>query len=321
MLEQIFSMIFTTSFGYSIIRITSPILFAALAAVVAEKAGVTNIGLEGIMMISALFGVLFAYWTSYWWVGVIGAVVVGIILALIIGVFALKLKTDIILAGIAINLVGSGGTIFLLYLFTGLKGNTASLTTPGMLTPKIDIPILESIPILGPIFSGHSILTYVAFILVLLVWILLYKTAIGLQIRAVGENSHAADSVGISVLKIQYIALGISGALSGLGGAYMSMYYSQSWNTGIVAGRGFIALAAQAMGQGEPLGTMFASLFFGFASALGNKMEGMQGFSSFLVSAIPYLATIIGLILYAATQIRRVKRVKNNGKKKNAEAK
>ena len=218
MLEQIFSMIFTTSFGYSIIRITSPILFAALAAVVAEKAGVTNIGLEGIMMISALFGVLFAYWTSYWWVGVIGAVVVGIILALIIGVFALKLKTDIILAGIAINLVGSGGTIFLLYLFTGLKGNTASLTTPGMLTPKIDIPILESIPILGPIFSGHSILTYVAFILVLLVWILLYKTAIGLQIRAVGENSHAADSVGISVLKIQYIALGISGALSGLGG-------------------------------------------------------------------------------------------------------
>ncbi|MFR1387042.1 MAG: ABC transporter permease [Anaerotignum sp.] len=208
MLEQIFSMIFTTSFGYSIIRITSPILFAALAAVVAEKAGVTNIGLEGIMMISALFGVLFAYWTSYWWVGVIGAVVVGIILALIIGVFALKLKTDIILAGIAINLVGSGGTIFLLYLFTGLKGNTASLTTPGMLTPKIDIPILESIPILGPIFSGHSVLTYVAFILVLLVWILLYKTAIGLQIRAVGENSHAADSVGISVLKIQYIALG-----------------------------------------------------------------------------------------------------------------
>ena len=157
MLEQIFSMIFTTSFGYSIIRITSPILFAALAAVVAEKAGVTNIGLEGIMMISALFGVLFAYWTSYWWVGVIGAVVVGIILALIIGVFALKLKTDIILAGIAINLVGSGGTIFLLYLFTGLKGNTASLTTPGMLTPKIDIPILESIPILGPIFSGHSV--------------------------------------------------------------------------------------------------------------------------------------------------------------------
>lgn len=273
------------------------------------------------MMISALFGVLFAYWTSYWWVGVIGAVVVGIILALIIGVFALKLKTDIILAGIAINLVGSGGTIFLLYLFTGLKGNTASLTTPGMLTPKIDIPILESIPILGPIFSGHSVLTYVAFILVLLVWILLYKTAIGLQIRAVGENSHAADSVGISVLKIQYIALGISGALSGLGGAYMSMYYSQSWNTGIVAGRGFIALAAQAMGQGEPLGTMFASLFFGFASALGNKMEGMQGFSSFLVSAIPYLATIIGLILYAATQVRRVKRVKNNGKKKNAEAK
>ncbi len=316
MFEQLMNVIFTTSFGFSIIRITSPILFAALAAVVAEKAGVTNIGLEGIMMISALFGVLIAYWTNHWLVGVLGAVVVGVILALIIGIFALKLKTDIILAGIAINLMGAGGSVFLLYLCTGLKGNTASLTTPNMLTPKINIPILENIPVLGPILSGHSILTYVAFILVAVVWVLLYKTALGLQIRAVGENSHAADSVGVSVLKIKYIALGISGALAGLGGAYMSMYYSQSWNNGIVAGRGFIALAAQAMGQGEPVGAMLSSLFFGFASALGNKMEGMQGFSSYLVAALPYAVTILGLVLYAATQVRRVKKHRSKKEEK-----
>ena len=310
MFEQLISMVFTTSFGYSIIRITSPILFAALAAVVAEKAGVSNIGLEGIMGISALFGVLFAYWTNNWLVGVLGALVVGAFLGLIMGFFALTLKTDIILAGIAINLMGGGGTIFLLYLFTGLKGNTASLTTPAMLTPRINIPLVQDIPVLGPILSGHSILTYVAFLLVLLVWVLLYKTATGLRIRAVGENPNAADSVGVSVLKIQYIALAISGALSGLGGAYMSMYYSQSWNTGIIAGRGFIALAAQAMGQGEPVGAMLSSLLFGFASALGNKMEGMPGFSSYLVAAIPYAVTIIGLVLYAAATIKRIKKTR-----------
>ena len=240
----------------------------------------------------------------------LGALVVGAFLGLIMGFFALKLKTDIILAGIAINLMGGGGTIFLLYLFTGLKGNTASLTTPAMLTPRINIPLVQDIPVLGPILSGHSILTYVAFLLVLLVWVLLYKTATGLRIRAVGENPNAADSVGVSVLKIQYIALAISGALSGLGGAYMSMYYSQSWNTGIIAGRGFIALAAQAMGQGEPVGAMLSSLLFGFASALGNKMEGMPGFSSYLVAAIPYAVTIIGLVLYAAATIKRIKKTR-----------
>ena len=294
MLEQIFDMIFTASFGYSIIRITSPILFAALASVVAEKAGVTNIGLEGTMMFSSLFGALFAYWTNNWFVGVLGAIAVGILIALIIGT--------------AINIAGSGGTIFFLYLFTGLRGNTASLTTPQMLTPKIDIPLIKDIPVVGSIFSGHSILTYVSFLLVIVVWILLYKTALGLRIRAVGENSNAADSVGVSVLKTQYIALMISGALAGIGGAYMSMYYSQSWNTGIVAGRGFIALAAQAMGQGEPVGAMLSSLLFGFASALGNKMEGLPGFSSYLVAAIPYAVTIIGLVIYAVTQLKKLRK-------------
>lgn len=314
MFHQLVDMVFSASFGYSIIRITSPILFAALAAVVAEKGGVVNIGLEGIMMISALFGVLFSYWTNSWIIGVVGAVVVGVLVAMIMAVFALKLKTDIILAGIAINLLGGGGTVFLLYLFTGLKGNTASLTTPNMLTPKVNIPLLKNIPVIGQIFSGHSVLTYVAFLLVIVVWILLYKTAMGLRIRAVGENPNAADSVGVSVLKTQYIALAISGALAGLGGAYMSMYYSQSWNIGIVAGRGFIALAAQAMGQGEPVGAMLSSLLFGFASALGSKMEGMQGFSSYLVASIPYAVTIIGLVIYAMSTIKKVKRFKDSDK-------
>lgn len=310
MLNEIMGLICQTDFVFAIFRITAPILFAALAAVVAEKAGVVNIGLDGIMLISGLFGTLFSYWTQNWLIGVLGAMAVGTLLALMMGFFALKLKTDIILAGIAINTMSSGGTIFALYMFTGERGNTASLTSSNILIPKVEIPGLCNIPILGDILSGHAVLTYVAFILVFLTWVLLYKTAIGLQIRAVGENDHAAESVGISVIKIKYIALAISGVLSGMGGAFMSMYYSQSWNTGVVAGRGFIALAAQAMGHGEPVGTMFASLLFGFAQALRTKVSGIQGVSSNLISAMPYAVTIIGLVLYAMSTVKKVKRKK-----------
>ena len=156
MLEQLMNMIFSASFGYAIIRITSPILFAALASVVAEKAGVTNIGLEGTMMFSSLFGVLFAYWTNNWFVGVLAAMIVGILIGLIIGVFALKLKTNIILAGTAINIAGAGGTIFFLYLFTGLRGNKARLTRTQQHTPKIHSRRIVKIAVMGGMWSGHS---------------------------------------------------------------------------------------------------------------------------------------------------------------------
>jgi simple sugar transport system permease protein len=223
MFSQLLQTIFKAEFLFSVIRITAPILFAALGAVIADKAGVINIGLEGIMMISALFGVLFSYWTQSWLVGVIGAMLVGILLGLMMGFFALKLKTDIILAGIAVNMMGAGGTIFLLYMFTGMRGNTGALVSPNILIPTVNIPLIKDIPVLGEVLSGHSVLTYVAFLAVLLIWLLLYKTPLGLNIRAVGENPNAASSVGVSVLKMKYIAIAISGALAGFGGAFMSM--------------------------------------------------------------------------------------------------
>lgn len=309
-MKQLFDMIFQAEFLSSVIRITAPILFAALGAVIAEKAGLVNMGLEGMMMIAALFGTLTSYWTQSWVVGVLCALVVGVLLSLMVGFFALKLKTDIILAGIAVNMLGSGGTIFLLYMFTGMRGNTGSLVSQNILIPTVNIPLIQDIPILGQILSGHSILTYLAFFFVFLMWMLLYKTPVGLNIRAVGENDHAAESVGINVRRIQYIALAISGALAGLGGAFMSMYYSQGWNSGMVAGRGFIALAARAMGQGEPVGTMLSSLLFGLAQALRTKVSALQGVSSYLVSVIPYVATVLGLVIYAIATMRRVKKTR-----------
>lgn len=310
MIKEILPTLFRADFLFSILRITAPILFATLAALIAQKAGVTNIGLEGIMMISALFGTLSAYWAQSWFVGVLCALFVGVLIALMMAFFSLNLKTNIILTGIAVNMLGSGGTVFLLYLFTGMRGNTASLSSPNILIPTVNIPLLKSIPFLGQVLSGHAVLTYIAFFLVYMTWVLLYKTPLGLNIRAVGEDPNAAQSVGVSVNKIKYIALALSGALSGLGGAFMSMYYSQSWNANMVAGRGFIALAAEAMGRGEPVGAMWSSLLFGLAQALRTKVSGIQGVSSYLVSSIPYVVTILGLFIYAASTYRRAKKKK-----------
>ena len=303
--------IFTTDFFFSILRITAPILFATLGAVIGEKAGISNIGLEGIMMISALFGSLTAYWTGSWAAGVLLALIMGVLVSLLMGFFSFNLKTDIILAGVAVNMIGSGGTLFLVKVITQATEGTALASTTSLITknlqvPSIDIPLLKDIPILGGVLSGHSLLTYLAFLLVFVTWVLLYKTPLGLNIRSVGENPNAAASVGVSVLRVRYIAIGLSGAMAGLGGAYMSMYYAMGWSQDMVAGRGFIALAAQAMGAGEPLGSMLAALVFGLAQALGIKVSSL-GADSNLVSPIPYLVTILGLVIFALTARRRAR--------------
>lgn len=302
----------TTDFFFSIIRIATPILFATLAAVVGEKGGISNIGLEGIMMMSALFGSLTAYWTKSWLIGLLVAMLVGLAEALLMGVFAFRLKTDIILVGTAVNMIGSGGTVFLVKTITNsTMGNsltsTTSLITKSLQIPSIQIPLIKDIPVLGKIVSGHSLLTYLAFLLVWLTIVLLYKTPLGLNIRSVGENPNAASSVGVSVSKIRYITIGIGGVLAGMGGAYMSMYYAMGWSLDMVAGRGFIALAAQSMGGGEPVGSMLAALVFGFAQALGIKVSA-TGVDSNLVAPIPYLVTILSLVLFALNQRRKEKK-------------
>ena len=318
-------LIMTPDFFFAILRITAPILFATLGAVVGEKAGVSNIGLEGIMMMSALFGSLTAYWTGSWAVGLLAALVVGVLEALLMGFFAFNLKTDIILTGIAVNMIGSGGTLFLVKVITNMTEGKAMASTTSLITavhqiPSWNIPIIKDIPVLGDILSGHCILTYVAFLLVFLTWVLLYKTPLGLNIRSVGENPNAAASVGVSVLKIKYIAIAFSGLMAGFGGAFMSMYYAMGWSLDMVAGRGFIALAAQAMGGGEPLGSMLSALIFGFAQALSIKVSS-KGIDSNLVTPIPYLVTILGLVIFALIIRSKVKRQHSAAALKDAEQK
>ena len=318
-------LILTPDFFFAILRITAPILFATLGAVVGEKAGVSNIGLEGIMMMSALFGSLTSYWTGSWFVGLLVALIVGVLEALLMGFFAFNLKTDIILTGIAVNMIGSGGTLFLVKVITNITegkplASTTSLITAVNQIPSWNIPLIKDIPVVGDVLSGHSILTYIAFLLVFLTWVLLYKTPLGLNIRSVGENPNAAASVGVSVLKVKYIAIGFSGLMAGFGGAFMSMYYAMGWSLDMVAGRGFIALAAQAMGGGEPLGSMLSALVFGFAQALSIKVSS-KVIDSNLVTPIPYLVTILGLVVFALVLRSKVKRQHSAAALKEAEKK
>ena len=305
-------MLATPEFFYSIIRISAPILFATLAAVVVEKAGFANIGLEGLMMFAALSGSLVSYYAGSWFWGFLAALGTGVIMSLMMGFFAFKLKTDIILVGIAVNMMGSGGTLFLCKVITNLTEGKAMASTTGLITrslciPDITIPLLNQIPFLGRVLSGHNLLTYLAFLFCLLTSLMLYKTPLGLNIRAVGENPDAAASVGVSVMKIRYTAMAFSGLMSGFGGAFMSMAYAQGWSLDMVSGRGFIALAAQAMGGGECLGGMLSALVFGFAQALGIKFSAI-GLDSNLASPIPYAVTILGLVIFALVRSSRIRK-------------
>ena len=309
-MENLIAAIFSPDFVFSILRLSTPIIFAGLAALITDRAGVMNIGLEGIMLSSALLGVIGSAFTQSALIGLICAIAPGVLMGSIMAYFSLKLKTDIILTGIAINLLSSGGTVFLLYSVAKDKGMSTSLASLTM--PVVQIPIIQSIPILGPMISGHNVLTYLAFILVGVVWLLLYKTSLGLKIRVVGENPDAAESVGINVKKIQYTALAISGALAAMGGAYMSMGYMDKFARDMTAGRGFIALAAEALGRGTPVGTLAASLVFGAADALGSNLQVLDIPVQF-IQMMPYLFTIIGLIIYSRAKVKQINKIKNKG--------
>lgn len=301
-MQQVLDIIFSTQFFYSILRISTPILFAAMGALITSRAGVINIGLEGIMLFAALSGVIFSAYTGSAWLGFLGAVVTGVLIAVLMSYVALILKSHITLTGIAINMFASGCTVFILYLVANDKGISSSLASKVM--PSVKLPVIDRIPVVGEIFSGHNILTYLAFVAVAFTYLLLNKTVIGLRIRAVGENEQAALSVGAKPVKYQFIAMLISGVLAGMGGAYMSMGYVSWFSRDMIAGRGFIALAAQQLGQGTTLGTMAATLVFGMADSLANNLQAMQMPSEF-VQSIPYAATILGLVVFSIMKQRK----------------
>ncbi|CAM3633519.1 ABC transporter permease [Erysipelothrix urinaevulpis] len=303
---SLFDQFVTATFFYSIIRVTVPLLLPSIGALITNKAGVPNIGLEGIMLMSSFAGVVVSAFSSSAWIGLLGAILTGIFMSLFLAYFTLKLKTDVILGGIALNLFSSSLTVFLLYILTGDKGTSASL--PSKVLPTIQLPIIKDIPFLGAVLSNHNVLVYIGLVMVIVVAIILAKTPLGQHIKAVGENEDAAASVGINVNRTRIIAFIICGVLCGLAGAYLSMGYVSWFSRDMTAGRGWIALAAEAMGRGTMLGTTFSALLFGLASAVANILQ-LQGLPTELVTILPNIVTVIALVSYSV--IRKKKGVKS----------
>lgn len=295
-------------FFFTVIRVTTPILFAAMAAIICIKTGVINIALEGIMLTGALTGVLASGFSQNIWIGTLGGIIGGVFIAALLAYFSLKLKADIILTAIALNLMAVGGTVFLMFAVTGDRGATNSVRSLSF--PALNLPIIEDIPVVGTILSGHNVLTYLALLSVFVVWFLMNKTTLGLRMRSVGENPDAATSVGINVQRIRVIALLLSGVFASFGGMYMSMAYLSVFSTNMVAGRGFIALAAATMGQASPAGSLLTSLFFGLMESASYQLQAL-GIPAQFVNMVPYVSVIIGLVAYAQYQQNRLKKKKN----------
>jgi len=298
---NLFEIMFKPEFGFTIIRVVVPILFAALGAYIASSAGIANIAMEGIMLMAAFVGTICAAFFHDPWIGLMCAVISGVIMALILTYFTLVLKTNNILGGIALNLFASSITVFALFIVTGSKGTSATLGAKTL--PSIDLPIIKDIPIIGTIFSGHNVLVYIMFIAVILVYFLMYQTPLGLRIKAVGKDEHAAESVGINIKRIKTIALVLSGILAALGGAYMSMGYLSFFTKNMTNGRGFIGLAAAAMGQGNIWMVTLTSFLFGMFDALANALS-IYALPTELIITLPYVAVFVGIVIFSIIEWR-----------------
>jgi len=311
-MAEIIRIIFSSEFLWTVIRASTPLVLATLGAHISLKAGIINIGTEGILLTGALVGVLF----SAFILPIVGSVTVALILTFIfvvmvgaasglfIGVFHLKLDSDIALTGIVFNLIASGLTVFLLFIVTGDKGVSSSLQS--LVFPNIEIPLLKSIPFIGDILSGHNLLTYLAFFMVFVVWFTLNKTTFGLRVRAVGESPETVQSVGINVHNMKLKAIAISGALAATGGMYLSMGYTSFFVSNMSAGRGFIALSANAMG-GSTIGGMLVSMLFGFAETLAIFLELNTKIPGEIISMSPFIFVIVSLVLFSYNKKRKQK--------------
>lgn len=279
-----------------LLRVTTPILLAALGVHISQRAGVLNLGIEGMMLSAALAGVVVSAFTGSAWIGLLGALLIGLVLAGMLAIAVHVLKADLILAGIALNMLTASGTTLILFMLTGDKGMSGSLAS--QVLPSVQLPLIADIPLLGTILSGHHILTYVAFLLVPVMALTMMRTPFGVRLRAVGENAEAAATAGINVVRMQVAALLLSGLLAGAAGAFLSMGYVSWFSANMSAGRGFVALAADLMGYGSAWGTMLASLLLGTAEAVVIALQG-RGLPSELLQAVPYIVPVIALVIHA----------------------
>jgi simple sugar transport system permease protein len=270
------------------LRLATPIAYGSLGGLFSERAGIVNIGLEGMMLTGAFAGVTVSYFTGSSWLGVLAAILIGGFLGLVHGVITVRFAGDQVVSGTGINIFALGFTAYMSQIIWGSRG--ASESVQGL--PIISIPLLKDIPILGDVIGTHTPLVYLMIAITVLSYIVLFKTPFGLRIRAVGERPEAADTAGINVFKTKYLCLIISGMLAGLGGAFLSLGHLSLFALGMTGGRGFIALAAMILGKWMPFGAFGASVLFGFADALQMRLQALGILPPQIILAMPYVLTI-----------------------------
>jgi simple sugar transport system permease protein len=275
----------------AMLRFATPLAFAAMGGIFSERSGVVNIGLEGMMLSGAFFGILGADKLNSWPLGLLCAALAGGAFALVHAFFAINLRADQIVGGTAINFLALGVTGYLFIDIYGGEGTPPNVPS----IPDVHLGFLKDWYFIGPVLGQLNLMIWLAFLTILATWIVLFKTPVGLRIRAVGEHPRAADTVGISVYATRYAAVTLSGVLAALGGAYLSIGFVNSFNQNMTVGRGFIALAAVIFGNWRPWGAAAAALLFGFSSALAQRLPEYSESAAVLFQALPYVLTLIAV--------------------------
>ncbi|WP_178022050.1 ABC transporter permease [uncultured Paenibacillus sp.] len=281
---------------------STALIFTALGGIFSERSGVVNIGLEGLMIFGAFAAGVGTYYAQEAgmgafspWVGVLAAMVMGVIGALIHAVATITFKADQTISGIVINFLAAGLTVYIVKLLFEGAAETPLVTV----FHKVPIPVLRDIPIIGEGFFNSYPTTYLALILVVVIYFVLFKTPFGLRLRSVGEHPSAADTLGVNVTKMRYIGVLLSGALGGIGGATITLTTTSTFAHNTISGQGFIAIAAMIFGKWNPLGAFGAAMFFGFSQAIRNYVQLFEWSRSIpqeFIFMIPYVLTIIVLV-------------------------
>jgi simple sugar transport system permease protein len=293
MIGEIFNVTFITGLIGATMRMSTPIIFATLGEIIAERSGVLNLGIEGTMLMGAMTGFLVTFNTGSLWAGVLAAALVGMILSLLMAFLSVHLGLSQHVSGLGITLFSTGLAMFIYRLHFG------SPIVPPTVEPfrQVAIPFLSKISVIGPSLFNQYVLTYLAWLLIPVISILLYKTKIGLKIRTVGENPFAADTVGVNVNLTRTLSLAAGGALIGIGGAFLTLAHQNMFLIDVVGGRGWVSIAMVIFGNWDPLKGAVGAVIFGFLDGLQLRLQGLGiqiPFHVFLM--IPYIITIVALV-------------------------
>jgi ABC-type uncharacterized transport system permease subunit len=286
------NIVFSASLIASMLVFSTPLVFAGIGGVFSERSGVVNIGLEGMMLMGAFWGVYGADKGGSWVVGLAAAMVAGGLLALVHAFFSIHLRADQIVSGTAVNFLALGITGYFFFQLYHGQNVTVGIST----IPTVTLPYISDLHFLGPAIGHLNLMVWLSFVLVIVSYVVIFKTPIGLRIRACGEHPRAADTVGVNVYAVRYGSVILSGVLAALGGAYLSIGFGGgTFAENMTTGRGFIALAAMIFGAWRPFGTFYAALLFGFSTALAYRLPIYSDSAATLFQTLPYVLTLIAV--------------------------